>query len=402
MPDRLRPVIVTNAKNRVAYNIAKSLGKRGIPVHVADFVSPAMSFASRYVKGHFLYPSPFSKQREFVDCIIANARRLQAEVLIPVLEETFLISKFKDEIEKCVKLAIPSYEQILLVHNKDRLEQLARDNGIQMPKSYSINELRGSRSAIGAIRFPVLVKPKQGGGGWGIRQFESVTTLENQFAEDQYLSRPWDRFLVQEKIGGPTICVAMLFCHGHLRAKIAYRQLRDYPVTGGQATLRVSIRNDSAEMALQRLLEALRWHGICQADFVVDRKTGNPFLIDINPRFWGSIVQGMASGVDFPYLVYQMAMEGDVRASRSYRIGVMTRWVGGDLGAFLSSLRNSRKKAKLTAEFLREGRSVSMYDDFNTMDPMPFIVWIYDVLKRAIKSRSAGPVAHDKLLGIWE
>ncbi len=104
----------------------------------------------------------------------------------------------------------------------------------------------------------------------------------------------------------------MLLNQGQMRAKVAYKQLRDYPVTGGQATMRVSIRSYKAEAYLQQLLESLHWHGVCQADFVVDKHSEVPYLIDLNPRLWGSLAQAIASGVDFPYLIYRLAREGDV------------------------------------------------------------------------------------------
>jgi hypothetical protein len=93
-------VIVTNAKNRIAYTVVRSLGGRGIPVYAADFVPLSMSFASRFSRGHFIYPSPFRDQAGFIASIVKNARRLKAEVLIPVFEETFLLSKYKDEISR--------------------------------------------------------------------------------------------------------------------------------------------------------------------------------------------------------------------------------------------------------------------------------------------------------------
>ena len=105
---RTGPVIVTNARNRIAYNIVKTLGRKGIPVYSADSVPRAMSFSSRYSKGHFLYPSPFTDQQGFIDCLIENIIRLRAEVLIPVFEETFLIAKHKDRLSQYVKLVLPS------------------------------------------------------------------------------------------------------------------------------------------------------------------------------------------------------------------------------------------------------------------------------------------------------
>ena len=145
-------------------------------------------------------------------------------------------------------------------------------------------------------------------------QADSPKELEAILGQDTHVNRPWERFFVQEKIAGSVYCVAMVMNHGVLKGHVVYRQLRDYPFSGGQATLRVSVDHPEAVVHFERLLRELRWHGVCQADFLVAEKTGIPYLIDINPRFWGSLMQGVASGVDFPYLLYRIASDGDVEA----------------------------------------------------------------------------------------
>ena len=394
--------LVTNAKNRIAYNIVRSLGKKGIPVYTSDFVSSSMSFFSRYSKGHFLYPSPYRKQEDFIVSLIQNCKRLKTDVLIPVFEESFLIAKHKEKIENCVRVVLPDYEQILFAHNKDRWEPLARRLGIPVPETFPIADLQSGKRCLSDLNYPVLMKPKQGGGAWAITQANSERELQILLAKATNEGLPWERFFCQEKISGETHCVAMLFNHGEMRAKVAYRQLRDYPVTGGQATLRVSIRSEAAEGHLQRLLEEMNWHGVCQADFIVDERTREPYLIDINPRFWGSLTQAIASGVDFPYLLYRIAVNGDVEPQTAFKTGVATRWIGGDLRGFLPLLRMSRFKAKFAKEFFFPSTGVELYDDFSWGDPLPFFAWCADAVLKMVRNRSLQPVAHDSLEGVWE
>lgn len=351
-----------------------------------------------------VFPIPIALQRSggIFKRLIENIAILRARVLIPVFEETFLIAKFKNELLPYVNMVVPDYSQILTVHNKDRWTEIARSLNIPVPQTCSLEGVEGSKKEITGIRYPVLVKPKQGGGAWGIRQVSSREELERLIGEGTYLDRPLRRFFLQEKIVGENHCVAMLFRHGELRAKVAYRQIRDYPIEGGQATLRVSLRNDEAENHLQRLLEELRWHGVCEADFVVENQTRIPYLIDINPRFWGSLAQAIASGVDFPYLVYKIASEGDVEPVKDFKTGVMTRWIGGDLRTFMPLLRRSKNKIEFLHQFMFPGNGKIFYDDFSLKDPLPFLTWVLDGLFRMIRSKSINPGPHDSLEGIWE
>ncbi|MFC1524315.1 ATP-grasp domain-containing protein [Thermodesulfobacteriota bacterium] len=398
-------VLVTNAKSRMAYNVARSLGQKGIDVIASDFVSTSMSFASRYVKNRFIYPSPFRQGDSFIDCLIERIQRHDIKVLIPIFEETFLISKNKDRFDGLVGFVLPDYEQILLTHNKDQWEKTARENGLNVPNNYSISLLRSGAISLNTISYPALIKPKQGGGGWAIIQVNSPQQLEKLLDNPKYNGLSWDRFFIQEKISGETQCVAMLFRQGELRAKVCYKQLRDFPVNGGQATLRISLRNENLENDFEKLLRNLKWNGVCQGDFVIDEKTQTPYLIDINPRFWGSLAQAIASGVDFPFLLYQIALEGDVEAVEGFEVGVMSRWIGGDLRALASQWFGGGKgNLTLLKDYLFVSKGVKKVylDDFSLTDPLPFALWVYDIIYRMIKHGSLKPGTHESLTGIWK
>ena len=395
--------IVTNAKSRIAYNVVKSLGQKGINVISSDFVPISMSFASRYSKGHFLYPSPFAQDNEkFIDCIIENISRFKAKVLIPVYEETFLVAKYKERLSGLVGMVVPDYDKILLAHNKDRWENVAQEMKICVPESFDPAEIQKTPAIAGELPYPLFIKPKQGGGGWGMTLVSSQKELEQHISQESYCGRSWDRFYLQRKIEGETHCVAMLFNKGGLRAKVAYKQLREYPLKNGQATLRISIDSPRAESDLQRFLEHIRWHGICQADFIVESATGTPYLIDINPRFWGSLAQGIAAGVDFPYMYYRIALDGDVAPVHGFKKGVMSRWVGGDLRAFFPLMKESTNKTEFLNNYFFPGVGKIFKDDISLRDPLPFFVWYIDAISRMIKYKSVTPVCHDSLEGIWE
>jgi hypothetical protein len=43
-------------------------------------------------------------------------------------------------------------------------------------------------------------------------------------------------------------------------------------------------------------------------EFKQDSRTGRPFLMEVNGRFWGSLQLALDAGVDFPYFVFQLAI----------------------------------------------------------------------------------------------
>jgi len=67
-------------------------------------------------------------------------------------------------------------------------------------------------------------------------------------------------------------------------------------------------------------------------EFRIDARDGRPKLLEINPRFWGSLALSVQSGVEFPYVLYQLATGGTCRPALDYRTGVRTRQLLGDVG----------------------------------------------------------------------
>ena len=73
-----------------------------------------------------------------------------------------------------------------------------------------------------------------------------------------------------------------------------------------------------------RLLQHMGWHGVAMVEFKVERETGIPQLMEINGRFWGSLQLAIDAGINFPFLLYQLATHQPVAVPvHGYQIGVM-------------------------------------------------------------------------------
>jgi predicted ATP-grasp superfamily ATP-dependent carboligase len=397
------PALITSARTRAGYTVARCLAARGVPVYVADTTRWSMGFYSRWIRGHFTYPSPFRAQAEFVDFLNRVSRSHGIQVLVPVMEETFAVAKYRHALQDRYKIALADYNQLLCLHDKGKWGALAEAHGIAVPRTVSMEALAAEPHRIDELRFPVLLKPKQGGGGWSVREIANAQELTRLLRVDTlYEGSPLHFFNIQEKIQGITICVAMLYDRGRLIAKLTYEQLRVYPPPFGQATLRRSIRNRVAEENLRRLLDALNWHGICQADFLWEQSTQQAYLIDINPRFWGATALAEAAGIDFPYFVYRLALGEILEPAEDVPENIYCRWLGGDLAALTRQLVRSGNRLHTLAQLLGP-RGVSVaYDDFSLRDPLPFLVWCVDSLTRRLRAKLHRTPAHDTLEGIWQ
>lgn len=175
----------------------------------------------------------------------------------------------------------------------------------------------------------------------------------------------------------------MLFNQGEPRAICAYKNIRVFPITGGPSTARVSIRHPKMEKYAITLLKELDYHGVAEVEFIVDKKTKEPFLMEVNPRFWGSVNQAIRAGVDFPFLLYTMAMEGDVQPVFTYKVGIKTRWMLGDSRALVDYIRTKKRVEILKDFFKLYGQ---YYDDISFSDPLPTIMEIMIPIMNFIKT----------------
>src|SRR2546430_9020252 len=78
----------------------------------------------------------------------------------------------------------------------------------------------------------------------------------------------------------------------------------------------------------------MAWHGPVMVEFR-DDGAGEPCLIEVNGRFWGSLELAVASGVDFPALWVALLRGERVAATTAYETGVTVRWAWGDVKRLL-------------------------------------------------------------------
>jgi predicted ATP-grasp superfamily ATP-dependent carboligase len=88
-----------------------------------------------------------------------------------------------------------------------------------------------------------------------------------------------------------------------------------------------------------RLLAAVCWHGPVQVEFVRAPHDGMPLLLEVNPRFWGSLDLAIAAGVDLPSLTCRLALGERLDEAAEGPEGVRFAWV---LPYALLALREGR------------------------------------------------------------
>lgn len=375
-------VLVTSASAAKGLVITRSLGKKNIDVINTDSERFSAAFFSKYSKGHFLSPSPSDSPDDFIRVILDYIKKNKIDVLFPVnSDETLLISKHKNRFTPYTLVPFEDYTKMIKLHDKGELVKVAEELNIPIPKTYIITKFKDIEKSAKSFTYPVVIKLKNSTSSVGIKYAISQEEFISQYKETifKFSLEPLNYPLIQEYIPGAGYGVSLLMNHGELRALFTHKRLREYPITGGPSTLRESVRHPEMERIAIKLMKHFSWHGVAMVEFKLDQRTNRPYVIEVNPRFWGSINQAIASGVDFPYLLYKMAIDGDVQPVLNYKLGIKTRFLMNDIRALFSQFRHSKNRFQIIKENLHLD---SACDDILTYeDVLPSVSFAYTNIK---------------------
>lgn len=370
-------VFVTDAQMRSSLAVIRSLGRQGLRVTAGEETRWSTGFFSKYCRDTIVYPSPRSEE-EFIDHLLPVLEQGDYDALFPVADACLKpIVENEREISQYTRIALPPPPVFQRGYDKGLTLQIAMESGIPCPQTYFPDLTEDLSCILEKIEYPVVLKPRVGSGSRGVKVCKSPEEVLLQYRQ---LVERFGPMLLQEYIpyGGELGVYALINHNCEMRAMTVQRRLRSYPVDGGPSTLRETIRNEVSEVAIaqaQRLLHAMRWSGVAMVEFRIDGRDGSLKLMEVNPRFWGSLQLSILSGVDFPYLLYRMLMDGDIAPVLDYKPNVQCRWLlPGEILWYL----NSPQKLKNLREFLR----FDIPDDIiSRSDPGPTLGFVLATLR---------------------
>lgn len=386
-------VFVTDGHWRKSLATVRALGNKGIRVTVGESTRLATAFFSKNSYRTVVYPSPLNNPSDFVDFLHRELSRSSYEMLLPMEDETLaLIAQYHDEFSRLTYLPVVSFEKLQFARSKDKILQLAEKLGIPIPRTWYIDDISELNRLKERLSYPVVIKPRVSSGAMGIlypkhpREF-----LQQYMLVHQRFPYPVIQELIPHK--GIGYGASFLIDHkGQVKASFVHKRLREYPVTGGASTLRESVRHDGIRDMALTLLKALDWFGVAMVEFKEDPRDGVLKLMEINPRFWGSLSLAVEAGVNFPYLLYRMSRGENFEPVEEYQLGKRCRWLlPGDILHFIFN----PKRTSLLPEFLRFFDTNTAYDILSFRDPLPVLgrlltplTFIYDRdMKQRLKER---------------
>ena len=358
--------LVTDIHLRASVAGARGLGRAGHEVLGLGGRWSAGGLWSRHVSGRAVD----RRAETDADALHRAIERLVARhgplVVYPGQESTIDALLARAPLPGGAVLPYPGIEGLRAIRDKRRLAELADAAGLGHPETVAeaaAGELRGAR-----LRYPSVVKPVAAGGTLATtRPVESQEQLEAVLAglpDDEPL-------LVQERVSGPLAAVGLVVdSEGRVTARFQQVAERTWPADAGVSVIAVSVAPDEQLVARAAdLLRSAGYSGFAQLQFVQGPE--GPALIDVNPRFYGSLPLALACGANLPAAWHALVTGGEAHEPGDYRVGVTYRWLEGDvLAAFYGSPGRLFKRA-------RRPRAAAVW---SARDPIPSTLLAVDAV----------------------
>ncbi len=378
-----RVLLVEDGESRIALAAARGLRTAGWQVSVA---TPQMSHASisRYTMHRYVIRRLEQDPVGFRQDVTAAISHGGQDLVFGVGDaEVLALSAARDDFEAC--LPYPEHACVVAAIDKVQLTAAARSAGLSTPAVYSSPAQVGPRESV-------IVKPRLNG-RVGHR---GTTKIEARLAKGAVdaarmaagVTAAGGEPLIQAAVQGDLLALILLIVpDGRVIAAVQQRADRLYPPHVG-----ISARShtESVDAGLERravqMLSALGWWGVAELQFVMP-DNGEPVLIDLNGRFYGSLSLALAASVNFPDLWARSALGLPTPVRTEARPGVRYQWLEGDLRRALVA-RDGGLLRDVACCF---AAAPSCHHSMSSLqDPVPALRQASRLARSAVASRLAG------------
>jgi len=253
-----------------------------------------------YATGLYLVPEaqrmllPRGDDPDFVDKVLTICEQLHIDLLIPTVDTELLpLAKRLDEFEAAgTKAVIASVDTLEVCLDKWELHKRCEGN-VRVPETVVVDESFDPAS----IDLPVIVKPRTGSGSRGIRLIKEAGDLES-------LDRD-GTMLCQELLPGPEFSLDVFAdSSGEVLAVVPRERLK---VDSGIAITGRTTHDDALEKFGADVARLIGLNTVANVQ-AKEASEGVPALLEVNPRFPGTMPLTIASGVDMPKLAVDEAL----------------------------------------------------------------------------------------------
>jgi predicted ATP-grasp superfamily ATP-dependent carboligase len=379
-------ILILDGECKQALTSTRSLGRAGLRVAVGESVgqfrfnlAPPV-FASRYCARTVALPDYIGDPVPYIKAIIAFVRDHRVRVVMPTGDASIVeLARYRERFaELGCALVVASAEALNIANDKSLTLEVAAKLGIDYPKSVQVTGAEGLQAAEAEFGYPFVLKPTISWTGEAtdrVFPVEVINKAEAVEATTRFLATGCE-VLAQQWASGRREGVTLLMADGEPLGICGAVAHRTTPLLGGVSVMRESIAVPADILgASVSLAKTIGLDGPCEVEWRRDA-SGRPLLMEINARLAGTLENATKSGVDFPLLTWCWATGQPVRPVLSYRTGIRTRWLSGDIRWLRNNLSLHGRPDTVSAPramwtFLWEFARTRHYDYIDRGDMQP-------------------------------
>jgi predicted ATP-grasp superfamily ATP-dependent carboligase len=281
--------------------------------------------------------------------------------------DILVLSARRDEIAATVPHG--PHSGLVRVLDKAELAAAAEAAGVPTPRIVAATD-----QALENARLPVMVKARLHACADGTRSLPRLDSkvartrkeLQNYVAT---MHAEGGAPLLQDYLAGKLVAFVVLADdEGRIVGQLQQEAEAISPRGAGVSVRARTVTPDPALASrAAALVSELALSGLAEVQFIVPAD-GEPRLIDVNPRFYGSLALALGAGVNFPAAWAAMATGRAASLPTEARVGVRYQWFYGDLRRSVDR-RSRGLVGRLAAPFRFAPGAVQSV--FEWSDPLP-------------------------------
>src|SRR5262245_61536010 len=205
-----------------------------------------------------------------------------------------------------IETSLGTPSSFVFARQKRHFVELAHDEGLLVPATVVVGDVRQVRAVIAGARFPLVLKRDESFGGHGVRIVTNAKEAEQNFVDLQqsggrvmallqaldrrdasYLGRffrPAPAIILQEYIEGRSANRAVVCRQGRVLAGLSVEALQTRGGPFRPASVVQIIDSPDMTEAAARLVKRLTLSGFVGFDFMIHAESGQAYLLEMNGR----------------------------------------------------------------------------------------------------------------------
>lgn len=393
-----KPLLLLGGRENTL-SVARSLGKKGVPVYVMAPRSCAAHY-SRFCKGSWIVPEGTFEEDFYHQQLIVQdpPSCLQKALLFTCSDRAItFVANFHAMLSKHFDLEItpPDLHKSLL--DKQTTLSMAKKAGCDTPAYWHIETFSDIEGHLDSIKFPVLIKPIHS------HRFEHEFGIKLLLADNKGDLISQSRrvlsadlpFMLCEYIPGPDSLLSSYYTYIDDNAKEYFsftkRIIRRSPKNFGRGSLHATEWLPETAEAGRRFFRGIDFRGLGNVEFKRDPRDGKLKVIECNARFTAAQEHVFQSGVDIAGLIYRHLTGQPCPQFGGYREHLYYWYWDDDFDAY----RDLRKSGELNFfEWFRSWQHPKVFPYWSFIDIQPFLFMLREKLLPRITRQFIGRQAN--------